>query len=73
LDGHVELCRPDALIVDPADAEAVASGLALLMDRPALRAKLAASARPRVERLYDIRAVAMWLDDFIDEARARRG
>ena len=73
LGGLAEVCGPDALIVDPADAEAVSSGLALLMDRPALRAKLAASARARVERLYDIRAVARRMDDFIDEARARRG
>jgi glycosyltransferase involved in cell wall biosynthesis len=73
LGGLAEVCGPDALIVDPTDADAVAASLASLMDRPELRAKLARSARARVERLFDIRAVAKRMDDFVDEVRARRG
>jgi glycosyltransferase involved in cell wall biosynthesis len=73
LGGLAEVCGPDALIVDPTDADAVAASLASLMDRPELRAKLARSARARVEGLFDIRAVAKRMDDFVDEVRARRG
>ena len=73
LGGLAEVCGPDALIVDPTDADAVAASLASLMDRPELRAKLARSGRARVEGLFDIRVVAKRMDDFVDEVRARRG
>ncbi len=73
LGGLAEVCGPDALIVDPADPDGVARGLASLIDLPGLRAKLARSGRARVERLFDIRAVAKRMDDFVDEVLARRG
>ncbi len=72
LGGLAEVCGPDALIVDPVDPDGVARGLASLLDSPELRANLARSGRARVERLFDIRAVAKRMDDFIDKVRARR-
>ena len=73
LGGLAEVCGPDALIVDPADPDGVARGLASLLDLPELRAKLARSGRARVERLFDIRVVAKRMDDFVDEVLARPG
>jgi glycosyltransferase involved in cell wall biosynthesis len=73
LGGLAEVCGGDALIVDPRDADGVASSLASLLDSPDLRAKLARSGRARVERLFDIRAVAKRMDDFVDEVLARPG
>jgi glycosyltransferase involved in cell wall biosynthesis len=70
--GLAEVCGRDALIADPADSDAIAASLASLMDSPDLRAKLARSGRARVERLFDIRAVARQMDDFVDEVLARR-
>jgi glycosyltransferase involved in cell wall biosynthesis len=67
LGGLAEVCGGDALIVDPRDADGVASSLASLLDSPDFRAKLARSGRARVERLFDIRAVAKRMDDFVDE------
>jgi glycosyltransferase involved in cell wall biosynthesis len=67
LGGLAEVCGPDALIVDPTDDRAVAASLAMLVDQPELRAKLARAGRARVEALYDIRAVAKRMDDFVDE------
>jgi glycosyltransferase involved in cell wall biosynthesis len=72
LGGLAEVCGPDALIVDPVDPDGVARGLASLLDSPELRARLARLGRARVERLFDIRAVAKRMDDFVDEVRARR-
>jgi glycosyltransferase involved in cell wall biosynthesis len=66
--GLAEVCGPDALIVDPIDAEEVARSVAVLMDEPDRRSHLARAGRARVEKLFDIRAVARRMDDFIEEA-----
>lgn len=65
LGGLAEVCGPDALIVDPGDADAVAASLASLIDRPNLRETLARAGRTRVEALYDMRIVAARMDDFL--------
>jgi glycosyltransferase involved in cell wall biosynthesis len=70
LGGLAEVCGRDALIADPRDPDAVAASLASLMDSPELRAKLARSGRARVERLFDIRAIAGAMDDFVDQVVA---
>jgi glycosyltransferase involved in cell wall biosynthesis len=67
LGGLAEVCGPHALTVDPADAEAVATALASLVDSQALREKHARAGRARVEALYDIRTVAARMDDFLAE------
>ena len=71
LGGLAEVCGRHAEIANPADSEGLAVRLASLMDSPALREKLARAGRARVEALYDIRAVAKRMDDFIDELAAR--
>ena len=71
LGGLAEVSGPDALTVDPGDAEAVASALASLIDSPELREKYARAGRARVEALYDIRTVAGQMDDFIAEVAGR--
>jgi glycosyltransferase involved in cell wall biosynthesis len=73
LGGLAEICGPDALIVDPGDAQALAAGLASLMDSPESRSKLAQAGRSRVEGLFDIRIVAKRMDDFLDEANSAFG
>ena len=73
LGGLAEVCGPFAEIADPADSEGLAVRLASLLDFPNLRDKLARAGRARVASLYDIRAVAKRMDDFIDEVLARRG
>ena len=45
---------------------ASAAALGALMDAPDRRADLARAGRKRVEALFDIRAVARRMDDFID-------
>jgi len=73
LGGLKEICGDAALTVDPADAEGLQAALAALLDSPDLRAKLARAGRARVETLFDIRAVAARMDDFIDAvSRASR-
>jgi glycosyltransferase involved in cell wall biosynthesis len=69
--GLAEVCGPNALIVNPADADGVARNLASLLDSPELRAKLARSGRSRVETLFDIGVVAKRMDDFVDETLAQ--
>jgi glycosyltransferase involved in cell wall biosynthesis len=71
LGGLAEVCGPDALTVDPGDAEAVARALASLLDSEELRAKLRRVGRARVELLFDIPIVARQMDDFIDETLAQ--
>jgi glycosyltransferase involved in cell wall biosynthesis len=73
LGGLAEVCGPDALTVDPGDADAVASALASLVDSQELRETFARAGRSRVEALYDMPLVARRMDDFIDEALGRRG
>jgi glycosyltransferase involved in cell wall biosynthesis len=70
LGGLAEVCGRDALIADPRDPDAVPASLASLMDSAELRTKLARSGRARVERLFDIRAVAGAMDDFVDQVLA---
>jgi glycosyltransferase involved in cell wall biosynthesis len=68
LGGLVEICGSAAVIVDPADQNGLAAGLASLMDAPELRLKLARAGRARVESRFDIGVVAKQMDDFVDEA-----
>jgi glycosyltransferase involved in cell wall biosynthesis len=64
--GLKEICGPCAVTVEPSDAEGVASALGQLLDAPERRAELARTGRERVEKLYDIRAIARQMDDFIE-------
>jgi len=72
LGGLAEVCGPHAEIANPEDSEGLAIRLASLMDLPDLRMKLARAGRARVASLYDIRAVAKRMDDFIDDVAAAR-
>src|SRR5271154_1604905 len=65
LGGLAEVCGPCALKVDPNDAGGLAAALGGLMDAPDWRADLARAGRKRVEALFDIRAAAGQMDDFI--------
>ncbi len=67
LGGLAEVCGPHALVVDPAKPEKVSAALGRLMQSPELRSNLAKAGRARVEKLYDIRAVAARLDEFLDQ------
>jgi glycosyltransferase involved in cell wall biosynthesis len=73
LGGLAEVHGPHAEVANPADSEGLAIRLASLLDSPDLREKLARAGRARVASLYDIRAVAKRMDDFIDEVLERRG
>ncbi|HKN30243.1 MAG TPA: glycosyltransferase family 4 protein [Roseiarcus sp.] len=73
LGGLAEVCGPHAEVADPADSEGLVVRLASLLDSQNLRDKLARAGRARVASLYDIRAVAKRMDDFIDEVLAQRG
>jgi glycosyltransferase involved in cell wall biosynthesis len=66
LGGLTEVCGPCAVAVDPNDAGGVTAALGALMDAPDRRADLARAGRKRVEALFDIRAVARRMDNFID-------
>jgi glycosyltransferase involved in cell wall biosynthesis len=66
--GLAEVCGPDAVTVDPSDADGVAAGLVSLLDSAGRRSELARAGRARVESLFDIRTVARRMDDFVDEA-----
>jgi glycosyltransferase involved in cell wall biosynthesis len=67
LGGLAEVCGGCAVTVAPNDADALAAALGQLLDEPERRAELARAGRKRVESLFDIRAVARCMDDFIDE------
>jgi glycosyltransferase involved in cell wall biosynthesis len=71
LGGLAEVHGPHAAVANPADSEGLAIRLASLLDSPDLREKLARAGRARVASLYDIRAVAKRMDDFIDEVLVR--
>jgi len=71
LGGLAEVAGPDALTVDPQDAEAVAAALGSLVEAEALRQKLARAGRARVEGLFDMRIVAGKMDDFLAEVAGR--
>ena len=64
--GLAEICGPEAITVEPSDADRVASALAQLADAPERRAELGRAGRKRVEALFDIRTIAGQMDDFID-------
>ena len=72
LGGLAEVHGPHAQVADPANSEGLAVRLASLMDLPDLRENLARAGRARVASLYDIRAVAERMDDFIEEVLAQR-
>jgi glycosyltransferase involved in cell wall biosynthesis len=64
--GLAEICGPSAVIVEPSDAPGIAAALAQLLDEPDRRAGLAVAGRKRVEALFDIRAIARQMDEFIE-------
>jgi glycosyltransferase involved in cell wall biosynthesis len=64
--GLAEICGSCAVTVEPGDAEGVAAALGQLLDAPDRRANLAVAGRKRVEALFDIRAIARRMDDFIE-------
>jgi glycosyltransferase involved in cell wall biosynthesis len=70
--GLAEICGPCAVTVEPSDAKGIAAALGQLLDAPDRRAELASAGRKRVEALFDIRAIARRMDEFI-EACARQG
>ena len=61
------------LLVPRGDAEALAKGIATLLEQPAARARLGAEARPRVEATYSWRRVAERTADVYRELREPRG
>jgi len=64
--GLAEICGPCAVIVEPSDAPGIAVALGKLLDAPDRRAELASAGRKRVEALFDIRAIARQMDEFIE-------
>ena len=64
--GLAEICGPCAVTVEPSDADGVAAALGQLLDAPERRAELARAGRKRVEALFDIRAIARQMDEFIE-------
>jgi glycosyltransferase involved in cell wall biosynthesis len=64
--GLAEICGPCAVTVEPSDADGIAAALGELMDAPERRGELAIAGRERVEALFDIRAIALQMDDFIE-------
>jgi len=64
--GLAEICGPCAVTVEPSDANGVAAALGQLLDTPDRRAELASAGRKRVEALFDIRAIARQMDEFIE-------
>jgi glycosyltransferase involved in cell wall biosynthesis len=64
--GLAEICGPFAVTVEPSDADGIAAALGQLLDAPDRRAELAVAGRKRVEALFDIRAIAQQMDDFIE-------
>src|SRR3984885_1237840 len=64
--GLAEICGSCAVMVEPSGADGVAAALGQLLDAPERRAELAIAGRERVEALFDIRAIARQMDEFID-------
>ena len=64
--GLAEICGPCAVTVEPSDADGIAEALGQLLDASERRAELARAGRERVESLFDIRAIARQMDDFIE-------
>ena len=64
--GLTEICGPYAVTVEPSDANGIATALGQLLDTPDWRTELASAGRKRVEALFDIRAVARQMDEFIE-------
>ncbi len=64
--GLAEICGPCAVRVEPSDADGVAAALGQLLDAPERRAELARAGRERVEALFDIRAIARQMDEFVE-------
>jgi glycosyltransferase involved in cell wall biosynthesis len=71
LGGLAEVCGSCAVTVDPQDGTSVSAGLGALIDAPDRRAELARVGRERVEALFDIRAVARRMDEFVDRVLER--
>jgi glycosyltransferase involved in cell wall biosynthesis len=64
--GLAEICGPCGVTAEPSDANGVAAALGQLLDAPERRAELARAGRERVEALFDIRAIARQMDEFIE-------
>jgi glycosyltransferase involved in cell wall biosynthesis len=71
--GLAEICGPCAVTVEPSDADGLAAALGQLLDERERRADLARAGRKRVEALFDIRAVARRMDDFIEASIGESG
>ena len=61
------------LVVPRGDADALAKGIATLLEQPGARARLGAEARPRVAAAYSWRRIAERTADVYRELRERRG
>jgi glycosyltransferase involved in cell wall biosynthesis len=64
--GLAEICGSCAVTVEPSHADGIARALGQLLDAPDRRAELARAGRERVEALFDIRAIARQMDEFIE-------
>jgi glycosyltransferase involved in cell wall biosynthesis len=71
--GLAEICGPCSVIVEPSDADGIAKALGQLLDAPDRRAELARAGRKRVEALFDIRAIARRMDEFIEACLGKPG
>jgi glycosyltransferase involved in cell wall biosynthesis len=72
--GLLDFVRHDVngWLCPPKDAESLAAALRTLIDEPARRARLAAAARPSVERDYDERVVFERFADLVTRLAERR-
>ena len=64
--GLAEICGSCAVTVEPSNADGIAAALGQLLDAPERRAESATAGRKRVEALFDIRAIARQMDEFIE-------
>ncbi len=64
--GLAEICGPCAVAGEPSAANGIAAALGQLLDTPDRRAELASAGRKRVEALFDIRAIARRMDEFVE-------
>ena len=63
----------DGLLVEPADANAMATGILRLIDEPALRKGLADNARQKQVEKYSDRAMAAGVAAVYDEVHHKTG
>jgi len=70
--GQIVQAGRTALVVPTGDTEAFAAGLASLLDEPARRAEMGASAHSRVQSAHGLSAAAMQLGEVVADAVASR-